>query len=184
MVKRYTSVALKEAKPNPPVKKGFQPGNAQGKGRPKGAPNKTTGLIKDAISGACERLGELEPIWQTRTYKFEGRKITEKIKIIGWKPTGKGGAMGYMIWLGCNYPTAFAALVGRMLPMQVNATGSLDLTVAQRFSDVEIVSMPLSEKMALMSEMIGMTKPLAAPEPKQTQPGMIEGTATRVREDQ
>lgn len=181
MVERYKTAAL--VKSNLPEKRkgGFQPGapRPDGAGRTKGKPNKTTTFIKDAISGACEKLGELEPIW-----KYTGKgQYRRKDKIIGWKPTGKGGSMGYMIWLGCNYPTAFASLVGKMIPLQVNASGSVDLTIPQRFSDVQIEAMPLAEKMAVMREMIGLTKPLAAPEVAQTQPRMIEGESTRVKDN-
>jgi hypothetical protein len=161
----------------------FKPGTRpENSGRKKGKPNKTTKLVKDAISGACEKLGMLKPIWAYKNdYEKQGNrtvKIKVKDRIIGWEPTGEGGAEGYMIWLGCNHPQAFATLVGRMIPLQVNASGTMDMTITQKFSDVQIEKMTLAEKLAAMRDMISMTK--ALPDDSATNSRMIEGKAERV----
>jgi len=73
-------------------------------GRPKGAPNKTTALLKDAIIKAAEAQGD----------------------------GGNGGLIGYCTFLARDEPKAFAQLLGKVLPMQVTGAddGPVKLTVA------------------------------------------------------
>lgn len=66
-------------------------------GRTKGTPNKTTALLKDAIIQAAELTGEDQQ--------------------------GKNGLIGYCKYLAKDEPKAFATLMGRVLPMQVEGTG-------------------------------------------------------------
>lgn len=66
-------------------------------GRQKGTPNKTTALLKDAIIQAAELTGR--------------------------DKRGKEGLVGYCRFLAVEEPRAFAALMGRVLPMQVEGTG-------------------------------------------------------------
>ena len=58
-------------------------------GRPKGVPNKTTALLKDAILKAAENAG------------------------------GKDGLIGYLTTQAAANPAPFLALLGKVLPMQV-----------------------------------------------------------------
>lgn len=60
-----------------------------GPGRPKGSPNKTTALLKDAIIQAATTAG------------------------------GKGGLEGYLRARAIDSPNAFLALLGKVLPMQM-----------------------------------------------------------------
>ena len=60
-------------------------------GRQKGTPNKTTSLLKDAILKAAEEAG------------------------------GEGGLVGYLTLQAHENPAAFMSLVGKVLPLQVNA---------------------------------------------------------------
>jgi hypothetical protein len=73
-------------------KLGKNTGNA-GKGRPKGATNKNSKLLKDAILEAAERAG------------------------------GKRGMVAYLEEQAKENPTAFMTLMGKVLPMQVQGTG-------------------------------------------------------------
>jgi hypothetical protein len=65
-------------------------------GRRKGAQNKTTALLKDAIMKASELAGE------------DGK--------------GKGKTVGYLKKLAVEHPPAFAQLLGKVLPMQIAGT--------------------------------------------------------------
>ncbi|MCD0415695.1 hypothetical protein LOC51_00575 [Rubrivivax sp. JA1024] len=69
-----------------------KPPNA-GKGRKAGVPNKTTALLKEAILAAAASCGS------------DGK--------------GKRGLEGYCAWLAREEPKAFAALLGRVLPLQI-----------------------------------------------------------------
>lgn len=72
-------------------KLGKNTGN-MGKGRPKGSPNKTTALLKDAILKAAEKAGN---------------KI------------GDDGLVSYLELQASQNPGPFLSLLGKVLPMQV-----------------------------------------------------------------
>lgn len=74
-------------------KKGVNTGNA-GKGRPKGSPNKTTALLKDAILQAAKKAGG-----------------------------GDDGLVNYLTIQAAQNPGPFMSLLGKVLPMQVEGTG-------------------------------------------------------------
>ncbi len=80
-------------------------------GRPKGSPNKTTALLKDAIIQAAEASG-----------------LDRK---------GKGGLVGYCTFLARDEPKAFAQLLGKVLPTQVAGDPDNPLTVITR---IELVA--------------------------------------------
>lgn len=84
-------------------------------GRVKGTPNKTTALLKDAILGAADAVGE--------------------------DMQGKGKLTGYCKFLAKSEPKAFAALLGRVLPMQVTGEdgGALQVVI-QRFANGSNIS--------------------------------------------
>lgn len=65
---------------------------AAGKGRPKGTPNKTTALLKDAILKAAENAGN---------------------------KAGGEGLVSYLEDQAAKNPGPFLALLGKVLPMQV-----------------------------------------------------------------
>ncbi len=72
---------------------------AAGKGRPKGAVNKTTRALKEAILLAAEQAG------------------------------GSEGLVGYLTEQARVTPTAFMTLLGKVLPLQVTGEGDGPLKV-------------------------------------------------------
>ena len=72
-------------------------------GRAKGTPNKTTALLKDAILTAATAVGS------------DGG--------------GRDGLVGYLQWQAQANPGPFMALLGKVLPMQVDANVDGKLTV-------------------------------------------------------
>ena len=85
-------------------KLGGSRGNA-GKGRRRGSKNKTTALIKEAIVLAAQAVGS------------DGK--------------GKNGLVGYCEDLARNEKKAFAALMGRAMPVQVEGGGENGAIVAE-----------------------------------------------------
>ncbi len=79
-------------------KEGPNRGNA-GKGRPKGARNKTTALLKDAILKAAENAG------------------------------GPDGLVGYLEAQASANPGPFMALLGKVLPMQIAGDADAPLQI-------------------------------------------------------
>jgi hypothetical protein len=77
---------------------------AAGKGRPKGAQNKTTKTLKEAILLAAEKVGA------------DGE--------------GKDGLVGYLVEVARSDVKAFAPLLGRLIPTEV--TGELTFSLAER----------------------------------------------------
>lgn len=87
-------------------KQGFRKGQSGNpKGRPKGSPNKITTALKDAILQAAEAAG------------------------------GKEGIVGYLTTQAEENPQSFLPLLGRILPMQVNANHTV------KVSRIEIVAL-------------------------------------------
>jgi hypothetical protein len=74
-------------------------------GKPKGAVNRTTAALRQAILDAAEKVGA------------DGK--------------GKGGTTGYLMHLAQREPKAFAALLAKVLPMQITGEGGGPLQVTQ-----------------------------------------------------
>ena len=71
----------------------FLPGNALAAGR---GPNKITQDLKQGIVGAAAEVG------------YDGK--------------GTGGLQGYLKYLAEDYPKQFVGLLGRVIPLQINAS--------------------------------------------------------------
>ena len=90
---------VKETAKNP------RPGDGTpGPGRPKGVPNKTTALLKDAVLKAAETAGGGEP----------------------------DGLVNYLVEQAKRNPGAFITLFGKVLPTQISGEGEKDIRVTIR----------------------------------------------------
>ena len=103
-----------------------------GAGRKPGTPNRTTQQLKDAILEAADRLGYIreEP-------KLDDKgKPTGEIELVH---DGKDATVGYLMWLGKHNPASFAALLARVLPIQLNQKQKQEQEqkVAVRYETVE-----------------------------------------------
>ena len=76
-------------------------------------PNKTTQDLKDALLESAALLGHLKEVPVVN----EKGEPTGKVELIH---DGEGGMVGYLLWLGKTNPSSYAALLGRVLPYQVN----------------------------------------------------------------
>jgi hypothetical protein len=79
------------------------------RGRKAGVPNKMPPFLKDAVLEAASHLG------------FDGK--------------GKDGLVGYLQRLALSYPESFAALLGRVLPLQARASVGVPEKVTYRTAE-------------------------------------------------
>lgn len=133
----------------------FQKGDPRIKrGRTPGVPNKLSADLKKALEGSACLVGGLVP-------------IIHKKKIVGWKPTGKGGLEAYLCWLAVYEPRTYAALWARAMPYQISAQVKHEHdhqhTVTTRFAGVDPTKLTPTELQAALREAISLTKPLPAP---------------------
>ena len=110
----------------------FKKGHARvpGAGRKPGTPNRTTQQLKDAILEAADRLGYIreEP-------KLDDKgEPTGEIELVH---DGKDATVGYLMWLGKHNPASFAALLARVLPIQLNQKQQQEQNVPVRYETVE-----------------------------------------------
>jgi hypothetical protein len=87
-----------------------------------GSENKTTRHLKDALIIAAEEMGDLSGI------KDLSKEGVEK---------GKQGLVGYLKWVGKTQPRSFMAVLGRLLPMQVQVDAFAQ-TVYRSYHEVNV----------------------------------------------
>jgi hypothetical protein len=89
----------------------FKKGDSKpdGSGRKRGTPNRMTTTLKEAVVAAAELVGQ--------------KQLNEKT---GEYEPGEGGLVGYMVHLALHNERAFAMLLGRVLPMHINADMRLE----------------------------------------------------------
>jgi len=88
-----------------PPKLGSNRGNA-GKGRPRGAKNKTTLIAKDAIAAAAEKLGGVDRLVHWAKEDAQNERVfwgTIYPKLLPLQLSGEGGqAIGIAVFKGLN----------------------------------------------------------------------------------
>ena len=91
-----------------------QTSKVEGSGRQKGTPNKMSKLMKESIILAAERQGEMmvKKIYGDSEDEADQRFVEE---------AKKDGMTAYLQLQAEKNPTAFMTLMGKVLPMQVNA---------------------------------------------------------------
>jgi len=95
----------------------FRIGDNREKGRPAGAQNKTTRILKE------EQVGDLSGI---KPKDLSKKGIEE----------GKDGLVGYLRWAAKCEPRSFMAILGRLLPMQVKVD-SFTQTVYRSVEEIQ-----------------------------------------------
>jgi len=91
-----------------------QSSKVEGSGRKKGTPNKTTKLMKESILLAAERSGQamVEKLYGKSEEEADQRFVEQ---------ARKDGMTAYLQIMAEAQPTAFMALMGKVLPLQVKA---------------------------------------------------------------
>ena len=123
------------------VKGAKRPLNA---GRKRGAANKTTALLKEAILLAAELEGDQD---LRTTARLNGETDEEIAK--------RGGLIGYLRWVARNNPAPFVTLLGRVMPTQLRVDAHTDLTyrtVAEVERDMAARGFAVADLVPLMIE--------------------------------
>jgi hypothetical protein len=85
----------------------------EGAGRQKGSKNLKNRILQECLFMAGEALGELRPIAET-VIDEDGERHARMTH----EATGIDGLVGYLKWVGINHPTAFCAMLAKIIPMQ------------------------------------------------------------------
>lgn len=134
---------------NPPFKKG----DGRKKGRPPGSRNVSTQILKDALLIAAEELGEIKRV---AVLDEEGLPTGQ----YEYEYSGHDGLIGYLKWAGIHRPSSFLALLGRILPMQMNIKSERSLKVV--YKTVEETRLALKERgiePSMIAEVLQLTPP-------------------------
>ena len=109
------------------VKGAERPMNA---GRKRGSVNRMTPLLKDALllagSVAGDRLVEREII-ERRARDAAENDLPESAGELKQAVEENGSLVGYLSWLALEHPTAYAPLLGRVLPLQIRVDSHKDI---------------------------------------------------------
>jgi hypothetical protein len=122
---------------NPETLKSNQRGQRQNGGRKPGVPNQTTQMLKDALLLAAEQVGEIRKV---QVLDADGNPTDE----IEFEYSGVDGLLGYLRWAAINRPASFLALLGRVLPLQLNIKSERSLKVT--YKTVEETRAALKER--------------------------------------
>jgi hypothetical protein len=98
-------------------------------GRKLGSVNKTTPLLKDAILLAgCVAGGRLveREIIERRARDAAENDSPESAGELKQAVEENGSLVGYLSWLALEHPTAYAPLLGRVLPLQIRVDSPKD----------------------------------------------------------
>jgi hypothetical protein len=116
-------------------------------GRRQGSPNRTTGLLKEAVLLAAELEGDvsLQEFKTAAQLHREGDLEAAK----------RGGLVGYLRYVARYHPPSFVTLLGRVLPLQVRVdarTESVIRTVGEIREEMARRGVPLEAVVPLLIE--------------------------------
>lgn len=117
-----------------PSKRG---GARPGAGRPKGSKNVVTQQLKEAILEATERAGSMvraEAIAEEIRERYKGadEAVIQRAIDAAMKKAPKGNVLDYLTMLAMREPRTFGALLGRIIPLQVEGNPESPLTVVHQ----------------------------------------------------
>jgi hypothetical protein len=148
MVARYKSQSTKGKPRGKPFEKG-KPRPA-GAGRRVGSTNRVPTMLKDAILTAATLEGS-----DTKGY---------------------GGLVGFLRQASRTEPAAFLTLMGKVLPLQINAKVQAEMTVTGKYGKTDIKTMTLEQKQQALQEILGLTRPLLS----KSKEDVVDGEFTEV----
>ena len=78
--------------------------------------------------------------------------IREAVRIAGTKAGGRGGLVAYLKWLAKAHPAAFASILTRAMPLQVQPTGGGNRVVVEivRHDGEQTVQVPVRQEPKLI----------------------------------
>jgi hypothetical protein len=107
----------------------FEKGKPKLGGRRVGTRNKLPRQLKEEVLRAAHEVGELE--WFVEELPHPNRP-NQTIRRLALRGSGFGGRVGYLKSQAIHNPTAFIALLGRILPLEVSAEpGTFHITVSE-----------------------------------------------------
>jgi len=106
-------------------------------GRPAGSQNKIPKLMRDTLLVAADMGGELEE------HLIRNPETGEIVRVT-YKLSGKGGLLGFCLWVMRNHPVQFFNALVKTMPMQLAIKGAVDLNV--RYETEEEARRALEER--------------------------------------
>ena len=134
----------------------FKKGRPRTGGRPRGGINRNSKLLKEALllAGAVtgDRFAEREIIASSKAEALnqDGERIAGELEELVEE---HGALVGYLSWLAEHHVSAYASLLGRVLPMQIKVDSHKEIvykTVAEVQREIDALKLPMDRIIPLL----------------------------------